>query len=393
VKKSIIVNAIIISALVPLLSLGGTASGQQFDSGFGPQRALFVAHGDLDPTTGDLLLISNSWHNSPNILRRFNADGKSDRDFVQDRYESCCAIHPALVTVDKNGSIYTLEYGGALGGFYVYKHAPSGELDVDWGQREGTIAQSDLTSLSDALGSDNSQPDTGSEDSFEEGETSLDWNRGGGRLHFFFSVPVDLHVRSDGSLLVLDQGYRYVYVISPDGSNVSEFIGAQEYYPVRPQRMVMDSSENIYIVDSYDQFDFNRAYSYGVFKFDSSGKWIMDWGDNSGGINDEWRKGLDLTTMVLDGSDNLIVLGSGFNDGGHSEVFLFDTENGDEVSNDNLQFRLGFDSRYLGILGRLDSGFIVLDEFGFEIDVNYYTTDGIREKKVVITDLYDTEYY
>jgi len=352
-----------------------------------------MPHGVVDPVSGDLLVISNSWRSSPVNLRRFSADGEAIDDFVLQRFEACCAIRPLLVAAGQDESVYTLEFTGQLGGWYLYKHASNGELDIDWGQREG--ASESLTPLSstgyasDAYDNDETDdPPSG----FDEGETSLDWNAGGGRFHYNFDDPIDIAVLDDNSVLVLDRYQRYIYRVAPDGRSIEYFIGRQDYFPIRPQRMFIDSQDNVYLVDYYDEYDLNRADSIGVFKFDSEGEWVMGWGEFSGGINDPWGPDLDINTLVIDGSDNIICLGSEFGGITQSEVFAYDTENGYMTIEDRVQYRMGgSEADYLGILGRPEGGFILLDGWGFQIQVNYYTVDGVRERQVRIDDLYNAD--
>jgi len=380
--------------ITTFLFLAVSVVAQTSDPGFRPDNTLFVPHGAIDADSGDLLLISNSWRNSRFYLRRFNEEGLSDPNFILQRFEACCAIRPALVAVDTEGYIYTLEFAGSLNGYYIYKHSPLGELDLDWGQRNGTVETlTPLSSGSGYAGRDlhNETDEVEEPGGFDAGETTLDWSAGGGRMHFYFTDPIELITRPDGSLLVLDRVQRYVYLVSSDGTSVSQFIGRQQYYPIRPQRLLLDSDGFTYLVDYYDDSDINRENMQGVFKFDTDGSWIFGWGESANGINDPWRPGVDLDTLVLDGAGNIIATGTGFTDANHSDVFVFDRDSGTQVHRDNVQYRMGFDSEFLGILGRPDSGFILLESWGFEILVNYYNTEGVRERQVRITDLYSAE--
>src|SRR4030042_4915375 len=83
-----------------LVAAGRMSSGQQDrGGGFAPDNTLTVPHAAIDPATGDLLIISNSWRNVRQNLRRYSADGEPVAGFVIERYDSCCAIHPFLVAV------------------------------------------------------------------------------------------------------------------------------------------------------------------------------------------------------------------------------------------------------------------------------------------------------
>ncbi len=390
-------TVMLIKKLVPFIigclmlgSLPVLGQGLGNQSEFSPENRLYIPHGVVDPSTGDLLIISNSWRNSPVNLRRFSADGEADDDFVLQRFEACCAVRPVLVAVGPDDSIYTMEFTGSLGGWYIYKHAPNGELDIDWGQREGVVDS--LTPLSSTGYASGAYDSDDSPSGFDEGETSLDWNAGGGRFHFNFGDPIDITVLDDHSVLVLDRLQRYVYRVLPDGRSIEYFIGRDEYFPRRPQRMFADSLGYVYLVDYYDEYDINRADEINVFKFDSDGEWILGWGEFSGGINDQWGPDLDISTLVIDGSDNIICLGSEFGGITQSEVFVYDHEAGSMTIADRVQYRMGgSETDYLGIMGRPEGGFIVLDGWGFQIQVNYYTIDGIRESQVRIDDLYDAE--
>lgn len=363
-----------------LIAAGGISSGQQDrGGGFESDPELFVPHAAVDPTNGDLLIIANSWRNERPTLRRFSSDGVPAADFALERYKACCAIHPSLIDIDNEGNIYTIEYTGELGGFYLYKHTPYGEFDIEWGQKEGTVESTD----SDDYAPETDPADETAEEAYEEGETALDWNAGGGRTSVRLFDPVDLIARDDGSVLILDRNQKYVFHVSPDGREVTYFIGREGYYPVHPQRLIMDSEGYLYLVDQYDGSDINYGDMVGVFRFTPDGELISGWGEGSGGINDPWRDTLDIDTLVLDGENNLIVLG-GPADMNHSEVFVFDRETGNQVLRDTVQFRMGYDEDYLGILAALDTGFIVLTQRDFEILVDYYEIDGTRKRQVTL---------
>jgi len=393
------ISRAILVAILTAMVVGGTSHGQALggSSGFSPDRVLVVTHAAIDPTTSDLLVISNSWRDVRMDLRRFHPDGLADSGFILERYETCCAVHPALVAVDPEGNIYTLEYTGELGGFYLYKHAPTGRLDIEWGQREGLVeslhpmsSTGDSSGYSGGVGSgDEDEGNSGG--GYEGGETALDWNAGGGRMHIDFQDPADLIARSDGSLLVLDRYQRYVYLISADGRSMSYFMGRQGYYPVRPQRLLMDSEGYLYLIDSYDRLALNRENMVGVFRFSPDGEQEFGWGEGSSGINDPWRSTLDINTLVVDGGDNLIALGGDIARTNHGEVFVFDRTTGAQVGRNTVQYRTGYDQDYLGILGRPEGGFVVLERFSFQLLVNYYSADGVRESQIRIDDLYSAE--
>ncbi len=384
-NKILIVTVCLVLTAMPV-------SGQNFLDNIERGKNLFVTHADIDPVTGDVLIISNSWQNTRYSLRRFHPDGEAVSDFVLQRFEACCAINPVLVAVADDGSIYTVEYTGQLGGFFIYKHAPSGELDIDWGAREGIVEEIDTGEPSDYAGGvldEDDEDETGG--GYEAGETRLTGNAGGGRFHHYFTDPVDIIPREDGSLLVLDRSDRYIDLISPDGSRISEFIGSQGYIPERPQRLLMDSGGYLYLVDYYDDFDLNRGGKTGVFRFDPEGNWEFGWGEQASGINDPWRPQVDFMTLVIDGNDNLIVLGSGLSNINHGEVYVFDNESGGEIIRGRVDFRQGYDSEFLGMVGNPESGFLVLDAFAFDIKLNFYALNGSLEEQVRIDDLYYLE--
>ena len=202
VKEESVMRFANLIILFCILSIGifSRADGQPIDSRYSRTPTLFVPHAAIDHSTGDLLIISNSWRNHWHNLRRFSSEGVPDESFILQRFESCCAIRPSLVAVDSEGFIYTLEHSGELGGFFIYKHHASGDLDIDWGNYR-----------------DNTQNYAGADDGVENsgwwsGETSLEWIAGGGRVQFSFFDPVDMIPRKDGSLLVLDRAARYVYL-------------------------------------------------------------------------------------------------------------------------------------------------------------------------------------
>jgi len=376
--KKVSISFAVVIALV-LVCMSGISSGQQDGgSGFQPDRVLVVPHATLDPTNGDLLIIANSWQTQQPVLHRFTAEGESVDSFSLERYKPCCAIRPSIIDVDSFGNIYTLEYEGDLQGFKAFKHAATGDFDLEWGQIEGIV---------DSTGAINYAPDLGDEtpeETYEQGETILDWNAGGGRTWLRLVDPVDMIARDDGSVLILDRNLKYVLLVAPNGREMTWFIGRVGYYPVRPQRMLMDSQGYIYIVDMYSSdSDLNYQDTVGVFKFTPDGEWIMGWGEGSAMINDPWRETVDMNTLVIDGNDNLILLG-GPSEYNHSEVYVFDTETGSQVIRDNVQYRMGFDEDYLGIIPALDAGFIVLTQRDFEILVDYYDLYGTRINQLVL---------
>ncbi len=382
--------------LLLLLLCAGSALGQAFDSPYAPAPRLFVPHAAIDPVSGDLLVISNTWREVRQDLRRFHSDGDSVDDFVLQRYESCCAIHPSLVAVDSEGSIYTIEFTGELVPFYMYKHAPNGELDIDWGRKSGFTPLLSSPSGGDYAGGglDFSEDEPEEEDpptGFEEGETTLLWNAGGGRLEFEFRDPIDILPLDDGSVLVLDRVLRYVFRIAPDGKSVSEFIGKRGYIPDRPQRLLQDSRGYLYMVDYHDSYDIIYEGSIGVFRFTPDGDWDSGWGEGAGSINDPYRPTMDYETFVIDGNDILIALGGPATYGNHETVYRFDTANGAELGHDRVQFRLGYDETFLGMLGNPEGGFIHLEGRDFAVLVNFYTADGNLEEQLRISDLYSAD--
>lgn len=372
-----------------MLATSSPSIGQGEFGNISRPRILTVSHADIDPVSGDVLIVSNSWRESQAHLRRYHPDGSAVTDFRLERFESCCSIVPSLVAVASDGSIFSLEYADRWGGFFIYKHAPDGQLDIDWGTREGYLEQVNTGGSTDYSGGTSDGESSGG--GFESGETSLLHNAGGGRFHYNFADPIDIVPREDGSLLVLDRIDRYVDLISSDGSTITEFIGSYGYIPNRPQRLLIDSEGYIYLVDYYDDFDLNRGNMIGVFRFDPEGRQEFGWGEGSGGINDPWRPELDILTLVIDGEDNLIALGSGLGDINHGEVYVFDPDNGREVSRNRVGFRQGYDSTFVGMLGNPDGGFLVLDAIDFEIQLNYYDLDGRLLEQGKITDLYLAE--
>jgi hypothetical protein len=354
-----------------------TPPGQLGRPGFTATPALSVPDAAVDPTTGDLLIISNSWPDTLMNLRRYHQDGSPDTTFALRRFESCCSINPSLVTVDKDGNIFTLEFQGGFDGFYIYKHAPNGELDLEWGYGE--------TSTS---GSSSSGP-AGS--GYQGGETSLSWTAGGGRLQFNFYNPVDMIARQDGSLLVLDQSSRCVFLVDPQGHGVTEFIGARGYIAINPFRLLSDPAGNLYLLDYYDPYDLIRGNKVGIFKFTADGTLVSGWGESSDGINDPYRPDLDFKTLVTDGNGKLIALGSNGQDMNHGLVHSYDPETGMRESSNPMQYLYGPDVGFLGMLGNPGGGLIHLAVRDFAILVDYYGIDGKRAKQVTISDLYPAE--
>jgi hypothetical protein len=367
--------------VLALICMGGISSGQEeAGGGFQPQNVLVVPNAAVDPLDGDLLIVANSWRTQQPVLHRFSRDGEEVETFSLERYKPCCAIRPSLISIDSFGDIYSLEYEGDLQGFHGYKHDNNGEFDLDWGQVEGIV---------DSTGSIDYAPETNPgdetpEETYEQGETRIDWNAGGGRTWLRLVDPIDLIARDDGSLLILDRNLKYIFLVSPDGREMTWFIGRVGYYPERPQRMLMDSQGYIYLVDMYGQFaDANHEDMVGVFKFTPDGEWIEGWGEGSATINDPWRETIDLNTLVIDGNDNMIVLG-GPDEANHSVVYVYDTETGSQVLRDNVQYRMGPDDNYLGIMPDLGDGFIVLTQRDFEILVDYYDLYGIRTDQATL---------
>jgi hypothetical protein len=381
---------------VLLLGIGSRAVGQQngglyqinpFDSkNFRPNPSLVVPHAAIDPTTGDLLLLSNAWPNEPVNLRRFHPDGTSDPKFVLQRFENCCALHPSLVAVDGNGNIYTLAYDpGILTNFYIYKHAPSGQIDIDWGY--GDQPTKSMSSGSSYGGGSSSGASQGT----SKAVTTLDKNAGGGRFEYHFTNPVDMIPRSDGALLILDQGQRTVFLIDPTGKNISSFIGSRGYIPNNPMRLISDKSGNLYIVDFYGISDLFHNNMAGVFKFNPDGSLVGGWGEVSNGINDSGRPTIDFNTLVVDGKGTLIAMGGSFSDANHGEVFTFDPANGAMWSRNNADYMMGPDTGFLGMLGWLEEGFIHLQGRDFAVLVDNYDNNGKRKSQIKITDLYPAE--
>jgi len=276
------------------------------------------------------------------------------------------------VATDPEGNIYTLEYRGDLHGFFLYKHAPSGELDIDWGE---TVTASTGSASATSGG-------------YESGETVLTGTAGGGRLEVPLVNPVDLVARSDGSLLILDSALKYVYMVDPEGKSVTEFIGAQVYIPRQPVKLLSDKEGYLYLVDYYDPLDIIRRGMVGVFKFTPEGMLIEGWGEDAGGINDPYHPTWDINTLVVDGKGALYILGGEPRTANHAQVFVFDGATGNEISRTLVQYLQGPDSNYLGIIGALDEGFIHLEKRDFAIKVNYYLPNGRRQNKFVITQLY-----
>ena len=379
IAQSIVLAAIFVS----LMNLPGNAAGlnQRDLSNNNPiDRVLYVPHAAIDALSSQLLLISNSWRDLNQHLRKFGIDGTPVEDFSLQRYESCCEIVPLLVAVDSGGNIYTLEVASQLGGFNLYKHTSDGELVIDWG-KDSYVNRYGFT-----VEREDQEDHTG--EGYEGGETTLGLVTSGGRLQYTFGDPREILPQSDGSLLVMDTSERYVFKVSQDGRDVTEFMGKSDYYPVSPQRLVQDSVGYLYMVDYFDYNDPYRSGMLGVFKFTPDGKYIDGWGDEIGSINDAWRPSIDLTTLVIDGPGNLIVLGGEGEEWTHSEVFTFDPDSGVQTLRSQLNNLTPYDIDYLGILGRRDGGFIKLERQDFTVKLNYYKIDGIREKQVRIENLY-----
>jgi hypothetical protein len=386
IKKMSAITRFSVLIILCLLVTSLPSIGQGTLGSTSQQRALTVSHADIDPVSGDVLMISNSWREPQAYLRRYHPDGTPVSNFRLERFESCCALKPSLVAVAPDGSIFTLEYTGDFGGFFIYKHTNNGELDIDWGDREAPAEQ-----INSGQSSGYSGGVVNNNGGYSSGQTSLLHNAGGGRFHYFFSDPIDIVPMEDGSLLVLDRIDRYVDKISPDGQTITQFIGQYGYIPLRPQRLLSDSEGYIYLVDYYDDFDLNRGGKIGVFRFNPDGTWISGWGEGSNGINDPWRPEMDFMTLVIEGNNNLIALGSGLSNINHGEVYVFDRETGTEVQSNMVDFRQGFDNTYVGIVGNPAGGFLVLDAIDFDVHLNYYDLDGTLASQGKITDLYLAE--
>jgi len=361
-------------------------SNRSNSDSYKPVPSLVVPHATLDPTTGDLLLLSNGWPNQPINLRRFHTDGTPDPKFILQRFESCCAPHPSLVAADSKGNIYVLEYRGDLGGFYLYKHAPSGKLDIDWGFGDKSTSSSSGSYGGSGKGT-GSQVSKGS----NKAETTLNWNAGGGRIQLRLRNPVDMVPRSDGSLLVLEQAIRTVYIVDPAGTSISQFIGSRDYIPINPFRLIDDRNGNLYMLDYYDQFDPVRKGKVGVFKFNPDGSFVKGWGEVSNGINAPYPPTIDFLTLVVDGQDNMIALGGDFAGANHGEVFTFDLAGGSQKSRKSVDYMMGPDTGFLGMVGGLQSGFVLLEARDFTVLVNYYDTNGKRNSQIQIKNLYQAE--
>jgi len=373
----------IITAMIAAMVIATPAVSQDYSSRFQNIEELFVAHAALDPVNGDVLIISNSWRDERLALRRFSPDGTPVTTFGLQRFETCCAILPSLVAIDSEGDIYTLEYTDYLNGFHMYKHSPDGELVIDWGVNRDAEVEDTRT-----------EPVDPREDSYEEGVTTLGGNAGGGRLELNLRNPVDMISMDDGSVLILDQAERYVFRIAPDGRSYTEFIGSTGYIPERPQRLIRDSEGYLYLVDRYTEYDLEREEMYGVFKFTPEGEIIEGWGEFSGGINDPYRPPMDIRSISMDGLDNIIVLGGPsdeFVNLAHYEVFAFRIETGAQSWRDNVQYRLGADEDYLGMVGDPADGFIVFDRRNWSIMMSFYNVLGERKNYSEITDLYVAE--
>ena len=202
-----------------------------------------------------------------------------------------------------------------------------------------------------------------------------------------------------------------MYLIDPDGKKVSEFIGAKGYIPQNPERMVMDQDDNVYVADFYDNTDMNHMGMVGVFKFSVDGTQIVGWGNSSSGVNAAYRPTLDFRTMTIDGSGSLVLLGSNtiqsgasygvtvgnkpspepqsaIGDANHGVVFAYNRGTGNEISRNSMQYLMGYDTGYLGIIGAQKGGFYLLEARNMNIEINTYGKDGKRQSQAVVNNLY-----
>jgi hypothetical protein len=380
-----------------LLCLSSSAIGQQ-PNPFGDYRTgrdayrtptgLIVPQATLDPTSGDLLMLSNAWPNVPIDLRRFHSDGTPVTSFVLQRFESCCALHPSLVAADSKGSVYDLEFIDQLKGFYLYKHAPNGQLDIGWG-----YADKPTSSVSSGAygGSASGTSSTSPEKTPKKAITTLGGNAGGGRMDLHFANPVDMIPRSDGSILILDQATRIVYAIDPAGQTIATFLGYGDYTPINPMRLFQDKGGNLYIVDFYDQLDLFRKGMVGLFKFNPDGSWVKGWGESTGSINDSGRPTIDFRTLAIDGQGIMMILGGDPSNANHGEMYTYDLATGAQLSDNYMEYMAGPDTGFLGVVGNLKSGMVLLQARDWTVLVNYYSTDGKRQAQVQIKDLYPAE--
>ena len=283
---------------------------------------------------GNLYVIVNTWTSRERNLRRILPNHKIDEDFRLARLDVCCTVDPFLVDTDAEGNIYIVKYRRPEDDFVVVKYSPDGELD------EGFAT--------------------------------------GGILEYRFKNPVDLAVRPDGFVYVLDMDVPEVFVVTPDGLEVREHV-LQHYTLQRPAKLELGPGNEIYLFDLFDM-DFSRyEIPHGVAALNPDGTPDEYFGTGYGGIN-SGDDPLNYGTFIVDADGSIWVLGPYSDAGPYSGAYHFD-HNGDKLDLVSLEFRLGDDDPAVGIISDNENGFIIFEIDNLSLVTIRYDPDGdVREK-------------
>ncbi|MFA6094639.1 MAG: peptidoglycan-binding protein [Candidatus Paceibacterota bacterium] len=138
-----------------------------------------------------------------------------------------------------------------------------------------------------------------------DGVFIMKWGENGtGNGQFYF--PTDLALDSSGNFFVVDRGNDRVQKFDSSGNFVSQFSTNGDQLSSYPDRMVIDSQDNIYITD-------DSIYNIVIKKFDKDGNFIANIGTEGGTVSDGVFADAYTRDLALDASGDLIVTDYGNN--------------------------------------------------------------------------------
>ncbi len=294
---------------------------------------LILADASLDKD-GNLYVIVNTWTSDVKNLLRILPDHSIDRDFRLARFDKCCTVDPFLVNTDEEGNIYILTYVDNISNFVLAKYTSEGELDENYAEA--------------------------------------------GVVHFPLITPVDMAVSADGVVYILDTEIPEVYVVSPDGLEILEFV-SDHYDMIRPVKIELGPNQEIYVFDLFDTVFSPYETDQGIVALEADGEPVYAFGTGWEDINSESTP-LNYASMVVDTDGSLWVLGPYEGAGPLGGAYHFDA-NGYRIGMTTLDYRLGDQDNAVGIITDNESGFIIFEIENVSIVVMRYDPDGkVREK-------------
>ncbi len=293
------------------------------------QIRLVLADAALDKD-GNYYVIVNSWTSRIRNLRRILPDHTLDTDFRLARIDECCTIDPFLVDTDGEGNIYIVKYRVPEDDFIVVKYTPDGEIFKDFAAD--------------------------------------------GVLEYPFKNPVDLDVRPDGFVYVLDKDAQEVYVIAPDGSEVREQV--YRYYSlIKPSKLELGPNGEMYIFDVFDT-EFSRyEIGQGIVKCNPDGTPVDNYGIDWESINSGFDP-LDYQTFVVDVDGSLWVLGAYSPDAGPWSGAYHFAPDGSRIDSVSLDYQLGAGEDLSGITAANENGFILYEINDISLGILRYSPQG-----------------